>query len=66
MGESQCIIYFYSYKGNLGIQTTGVQSYRENIIVYQRPVPKIWENYITEFYDQTNRRETWKSSPKRK
>jgi len=66
MGESQCNIYFYSYKEYHGLEIIGVQNCRENIIVYQRPVPKLWENYITEVYDQANRRETWKSSPKRK
>jgi hypothetical protein len=38
-------------KENHGTQNTGIEDSKGNIIVDQRRVLKIWENYITELYD---------------
>ena len=46
------------WKETKGIQNTGVEDSQGNRIVEQRQVLKIWENYITELYDRTNRPET--------
>jgi hypothetical protein len=40
-----------------GIQNTGIKDSKGNIRVDKRKVLKIWENYITELYDQPNRPE---------
>jgi len=42
------------WEENHGIQTTGIQQSKRNIIVDIRQVLKIWENYITEPYHRTN------------
>jgi len=41
-----------------GIQNIGIKDSRQNRIVDQSQVPKIWDNYITELYDRPNRPET--------
>jgi hypothetical protein len=45
------------WKGNRVIQNTGTEESKGNIRVNKRQVLKIWENYITELYDQPNRPE---------
>ena len=40
-----------------GIQNTGIEGSQSNIVAGHRLVLKIWENYITEFYDRANRQE---------
>lgn len=37
-----------------GIQNDGIEDSKSNIIEVQRQVLRIWENYITELYDQPN------------
>jgi hypothetical protein len=32
-------------------KSSGIEEYQKNIIVRQRKVLKIWENYVTEIYD---------------
>jgi hypothetical protein len=39
------------------IQNTGAEDSKGNIRVDKREIPKIWKNYITEMYDQTNQPE---------
>ena len=36
-----------------GIQNIGIEESKGNIIVGRRQLLKIWENYITELYDQS-------------
>jgi hypothetical protein len=47
-------------KENHGIQNIGFEGSQGNIRVYQGQVLKIWENYITDLYDQPNRTENQK------
>jgi hypothetical protein len=42
------------WKENHEIQNTGTENSKGNIIVEKSQVLKIWENYITELYDQPN------------
>jgi hypothetical protein len=44
-------------KENLGIQNIGIEDSHGNIIIDQRQVLQIWENYITQFYDRADRPE---------
>jgi len=46
------------WKETQGIQNIGIKDSQGNRIVDQSQVLKIWENYITELYDQPNRPET--------
>jgi hypothetical protein len=46
------------WKETQGIQNIGIEDSQGNRIVDQRQVLKIWENYITELYDRSNRPET--------
>ena len=43
------------WKETQGIQNIGIEDSKENSIVDQSQVLKIWENYITELCDRTNR-----------
>jgi hypothetical protein len=45
------------WKENHGIQNVGIEGSEGNIIIDQRRVMQIWENYITELYDRANRPE---------
>ena len=45
------------WKETQGIQNIGIEDSQGNRIVDQTPVLKIWENYVTELYDQPNRPE---------
>jgi len=45
------------WKETRGIQNTDTEDSKGNIIVDERWVVKMWENYITELYDRTNRPE---------
>ena len=45
------------WKEKHGIQNTGTKDSKGNIRVDKRKVLKIWENYITELYDQPNQPE---------
>jgi hypothetical protein len=42
------------WKENHGIQNIGIEDSQGNIIIDQRRVLQIWENYITELYDRAN------------
>jgi hypothetical protein len=42
------------WKENHGIQNIGIEDSQGNIIIDQRRVLHIWENYITEIYDRAN------------
>jgi hypothetical protein len=42
------------WKENQGIQITGTEDSQENTAAAQKQVLKIWENYITELYNQGN------------
>jgi hypothetical protein len=44
-----------SWKENQGIQNTGIENSVRNIIMYQRHLLKMWENYITELCDWADR-----------
>jgi hypothetical protein len=44
-------------------QHFGIEDSQENRIVEQSQVLKIWENYITELHDRTNRPETLEVEP---
>ena len=46
------------WKETEGIQNIGIRDSQGNRIVEQSQVLKIWENYITELYNQPNRPET--------
>ena len=46
-----------------GIQNIGIEDSQGNRIVDQREVLKIWENYVKELYDRTNRPETLEVEP---
>jgi len=43
------------WKETQGIQNIGIEDSQGNRILDQRPVLKIWENYVTDLYDQTSR-----------
>jgi hypothetical protein len=45
------------WKEDHGIQNIGIEDSQGNIIINQRRVLQIWENYITELYDRANRPE---------
>jgi hypothetical protein len=45
------------WKENHGIQNTGIKHSQGYILIAQRRVLKIWENYIIELYDQAIRPE---------
>ena len=51
------------WKETQGIQNVGIEDSQGNGIVDQRQVLKIWENYVTEVYDRTNRPETLEIEP---
>ena len=42
------------WKENRGIQNVGNEDSKSNITEDQRQVLRIWENYVTELYDQPN------------
>ena len=42
------------WKENCGIQNVGTVDSKSNIIEDQGQVLRIWQNYITELYDQPN------------
>jgi hypothetical protein len=42
------------WKENRGIQNMWIEDSKRNIIVGRGQVLRIWENYITELYDQSN------------
>jgi uncharacterized membrane-anchored protein len=42
------------WKENQGIQNIGIEDSQGNIIINQRRVLQVWENYITELYDRAN------------
>ena len=46
-----------------GIQIIGIEDSQGNKIADQRQVLKIWENYITQLYNQRNRQETLEVEP---
>ena len=46
-----------SWKETQGIQNIGSKDAQGNRIIDQNQVLKIWENYTTELYDQSNRPE---------
>jgi hypothetical protein len=48
---------------NHGIQNIGIEDSQGNIIINQRRVLQIWENYITELYDRANRPEHLEVKP---
>jgi len=50
--ELTCMLKEISWKVNHRSQNAGIEESQGNIIVDQRKVPKIWENYITELYDR--------------
>jgi hypothetical protein len=45
------------WKENHGIQNISIEDFQGNVMIDQRQVLQIWENYITELYDQANRLE---------
>jgi hypothetical protein len=45
------------WKENHGIQNMGSEDSQGNIIIDQRQVLQIWENYITELYDRADQPE---------
>jgi hypothetical protein len=47
-----------SWKETQGIQNVGMEDFQGNRIIDQRPVLKIWENYVTELSDRPNQTET--------
>jgi hypothetical protein len=51
------------WKETQGIQNNGIEDSQGNIIVDQRQVLKIWENFVTELYDRPNRPETLAVEP---
>ena len=46
------------WKETQGIQNIGIEDSQGNRIIDQRQMLKIWENYVKELYDRTNRPET--------
>jgi len=55
----------YSWEQKHGIQNIGIEGSKGNRIVYKRQVLKIWENYITELYNQPNRWENLEVIPEK-
>jgi len=55
----------YSWEQKHGIQNTGIEGSKGNIIVYKRQVLKIWENYITELYNPPNQPENLEVIPQK-
>jgi hypothetical protein len=51
------------WKENHWIQDIGIEDSQGNIIIDQRQLLKIWENYITELYDRSNRPEHLEVEP---
>ena len=51
------------WKETQGIQNIGIEDSQGNRIAQQSQMLKIWENYITELYDQPNRPETLEVEP---
>jgi hypothetical protein len=51
------------WKENHGIQNIGIADSQGNIIIDQRQVLQILENYITELYDRANRPEHLEVKP---
>jgi len=51
------------WKETQGIKNTSIENSQRNRIVDQSQALKIWENYITELYDQPNRSETLEVEP---
>jgi hypothetical protein len=51
------------WKENQGIQNIDIEDSQWNRILDQRQVLKIWENYVTDLYDRTNRPETLEAEP---
>ena len=51
------------WKETQGIQNIGIEESQRNRRVDQKQVVKIWENYVTELYDRTNRPETLEVEP---
>jgi hypothetical protein len=51
------------WKENHATQIIGIEEYLGNIIIDQRRVLQIWENYITELYDGANRIEHLEVEP---
>jgi hypothetical protein len=51
------------WKENHGIQNIGIEDSQRNIIIDQRRVLQIWENYITELYNRGNRPEHLEVEP---
>ena len=51
------------WKETQGIQNIGIEDSQGNRTVDQKQVLKIWENYVTELYDRTNRPETLEAEP---
>jgi hypothetical protein len=45
------------WKENHAIQNIGIENSQGNMIIEQKGVLQIWENYITELYDRANRPE---------
>ena len=51
------------WKENRRIQNIGIEDSKGNLIVHKRQVLKILGNYITELYNQPNRKENLKDEP---
>jgi len=51
------------WKETQGIQNIGFEDFQGNRIVDQKQVLKIWDNYVTELYDRTNRPEFLEVEP---
>jgi hypothetical protein len=47
----------------IGIQNIGIEDSQGNRVVDQRHMLEIWENYVTELCDRTNRPETLEVEP---
>ena len=56
-GHLHCFHSNISWKETQGIQNIGIKDSQGNRITDQKQVLKIWENYITELYDRSNRPE---------
>jgi hypothetical protein len=54
------------WKENHGIQNIGIEDSQGNIIIDQRWVLQMWENYIIELYDQANQPEHLEVKPELK
>jgi hypothetical protein len=51
------------WKETQAIQNIGIEDSQGNIIVDQKQVLKIWENYVTKLYDRPNRLEALEVEP---